>query len=80
MTRQKVLDPQKEVLTPEPDGVSTDFTFTTAYKAGTVSIWRNGKKLFPEYDDGFLEMGGSTIRMKIPPLSGDTLMGEYDLP
>ncbi len=78
MARQRVQDPYKRLLTPAPDGARVDFELPEAYKPGTVSVWRNGLKKDPALDDGYLELPPTTVRMKQPPLSGDTLWGEYE--
>lgn len=78
MTFQVVNVPTKETATPAPDGVTTDFSVTAAYNPRSVSVWHNGIKLEPDLDDGFTELGGSTFRMKIAPLTEDTIQAEYD--
>jgi len=72
-----VIDPIKELLTPLPDGVITDFSTSQAYSPGSLSIWKNGHKVDPSVDNGFLEIGPTSVRMKAPPLLGDRIWGEY---
>jgi acyl dehydratase len=69
----------KETLTPEPDSIIVDFQTSSAYKINTVSVWQNGIRLIQNWDDGFTEMGGTTIRFSEPPLFGDTLQVEYEI-
>ncbi len=71
-------DPSKELLTPDPDGVIVDFQTSQPYRAGSVSVWVNGFRLDPNWDTGFDELGGSTIRMKEAPLQGDSLQAQYE--
>jgi hypothetical protein len=73
-----VREPYKEQLTPAPDGATTDFSTSLDYRPGSLSIWRNGVKLDPTADNGFLEIPPATARMKAPPLLGDALWGEYE--
>ncbi len=72
-------NPTIELLTPEPDGVTTDFSTSQAYKSGTVSVWVNGQRRVASLDNGFTEAGGTTITLKEVPLSGDTLQAEYEV-
>ena len=71
--------PVKEMLTPSPDGVTLDFQTSQAYKSGTVSVWVNGLRKIQDWDDGFEELGGTTIRMKEAPLTGDSLHAMYEV-
>lgn len=68
----------KETLTPEPDSIIVDFHTSEAYKIMTVSVWQNGIRLIQNWDDGYTELGGTTIRFSEPPLYGDTLQVEYE--
>lgn len=72
-------NPIKEELSPDPDGFKIDFQTSQAYKSGTVSIWRNGIRKIQDWDDGFEELGGTTIRMKEAPLTGDSLTAQYEV-
>lgn len=74
----RVAEPFKERLTPHPDGATTDFYASQDYRPGSLSVWRNGAKLDPNADNGFLEIPPVTARMKLPPLPGDTIWGEYE--
>lgn len=76
---QVVVDAVLERLTPEPNGVLVDFETSIAYKANTVSVWQNGIRLIDYWDDGFTEMGGTTIRFREAPLTGDTLQVGYEI-
>lgn len=71
-------DSVKQEMTPAPDGVRIDFYTPTPYKLGTVAIWLNGMKLIREWDDGFTELGSSTVRMLEIPKTGDSLQVEYE--
>lgn len=69
----------KETLTPDPDGVTTDFSCSQPYVPDSVSVWVNGRRKVDFLDDGFLELGGTTIRLKIAPLTGDTVQAQFDV-
>jgi len=73
-----VIDPIKESLAPEPNGVEVDFQTSQPYKSGTVSVWLNGLRKIQDWDDGFDELGGTTIRMREAPLTGDSLQAMYE--
>ena len=75
---QSLKSPIKEMLIPAPDGASLDFFTSKSYRLNSVSVWINGIKLIPEWDDGFIELGGQTVRMKEPPLEFDSLQVEYE--
>lgn len=65
-------------MTPEPDGVITDFQTPQNYRSGTVFVFLNGVLLERDWDDGFTELGGNTIQMKIAPKVLDTLIAMYE--
>jgi len=71
-------NPVKEDLTPAPDGVRVEFYTTQDYRPGSVSVWRNGMRLDPFLEDGFLENGGNAIELREAPWEGDTLQAQYD--
>ncbi len=71
-------NPVKEVLSPDPDGIVTDFTSTQSYKLKSTYVWINGLLLVKAWDTGYIELGGNTIRMKIAPLAGDSLQIQYE--
>lgn len=73
-----VKNPIKELLTPSPDGVTVTFYTSTTYRKGSVSVWRNGLKLIPGWDSGFIADGGITITMTEAPKTGDSVQAEYD--
>ncbi|UCG53161.1 MAG: hypothetical protein JSW58_06305 [Candidatus Latescibacterota bacterium] len=75
---QVTKDPVKETLVPDPDGVTVDFQTSANYQPGSVAIWFNGVKLIREWDDGFAELGGNTVRMAEAPRTGDSLQVEYE--
>jgi hypothetical protein len=73
-----VDNPEKEMLTPDPDGVTTSFHTSKPYKPGSVSVWLNGIKILSEFEDGFTEAGGTEILMKEAPWVGDSLQAEFE--
>lgn len=68
----------QEVLTPDPDGLQTDFQTSQAYLPNSLSLWVNGVLVVDELDNGFLLPGGTTVTLKVAPLTGDTLEARYD--
>lgn len=72
--------PVKELLTPAPDGIETDFQTSVPFKSGTVSIWINGMRRLKHWDDGFDEVDAEAgiIRMKEAPEVDDSVQAEYD--
>ena len=70
--------PSKEVPPETPDGIITDFTTTVPYKPGTISVWINGQRKLASLDDGFTEAPPTTVSMKIPLLTDDTVMLEFE--
>lgn len=79
MALTRTRDPVKERPSPEPDGLRTDFDVSQPYKPGTVSVWLNGLRLVADWDDGFEELGGTTIRLKEAPLLWDSLQAQYEV-
>ena len=67
-----------ETLTPEADGVETDFHTSRPYRDYSVSVWMDGLRLRPDWDDGYELPGGTIIRMKVAPRLETTLEAEYD--
>jgi hypothetical protein len=72
------VNPKKEVLTPEPDGVEVEFNTSEPYRAGSITLWMNGQLIQKDADNGFAELGDSVIQMYEAPLVGDCLQVEYD--
>ena len=73
-----IRNPIKEIPTPDPDGVTTDFSTSQPYRSGSVSVWLNGMRLIAEWDDGFVELGGTVIQMKEAPYTGDSLTVQFE--
>ena len=69
-----------ETVTPPeiPDGIVTDFTTPSNYVPGTVSVYLNGQRKLASLDDGFIEIAPATVRMKEPPLTGDTIAIQFE--
>lgn len=66
-----------EPLTGVVDGVNTIFNTSGTYTPGTIKVFRNGQLKRKEFDDGFYELGGSTIQFKEPPETYDDLQARY---
>jgi hypothetical protein len=47
------------------------------YTPGSVQVFRNGLLLEPSFADGFIELGGKKIQMKIAPEPGEVLQAYY---
>lgn len=66
-----------EPLTGIIDGVNTTFSTSGTYTPGTIKVFLNGQLKRKEFDDGFIELGGTQIQMKIPPEPMDDLQARY---
>ena len=60
-----------------PDGVLDEFNTPSPYYSGTVFCYINGLLIRKSDDDGIIEQGGSLIKHKIPPRTGDTVHYYY---
>jgi hypothetical protein len=60
------------------DGVNKVFTTPSPYVADTVALWVNGVLLAGPLDNGFIELGGDQIEIKVAPQPGDTLQAIYE--
>lgn len=61
-----------------PDGIRTDFSTSTDFVPGTVSVWINGVRKVATLDDGFEEIPPSVVRLKEPPVDGDVVAVRYE--
>jgi hypothetical protein len=70
-----------EELTPEPDGVVTDFIVPTRFDLGSVRAIVNGI-VYPPSDEqwGYAELNETTIRFTNPPKAGFVLQAFYREP
>lgn len=59
------------------NGTNRDFQTVTPYVPGSVVIFLNGLSLVKDYDEGWEELGGTKLRMKIAPFLGDALQIYY---
>jgi hypothetical protein len=55
------------------DGVNDTFTTPVAYYPGTLWAYVNGVLVEQDGDEGPVELGGVSVRMREPPRTGDTL-------
>jgi len=57
------------------DGVNRDFNTSTPYAPGSLQIFRNGRLVTRDLDDGYEEVDpvNMTFRMKVAPKGGDVL-------
>jgi hypothetical protein len=76
----KALTPERvtEPLTPDADGIRVVFSTSRPYRAGTVSLWVNGRRKIQTWDDGFVELGGTDIQLNEAPWLGDSLQARYE--
>jgi len=74
ITRRTIYAP----LIPDPDGVNRVFWTTFNYVSGTVTVWKNGVRLVPDWDTGYEELGARQVRLREAPLPGDSLNAKYD--
>jgi hypothetical protein len=66
-----------EVATGAVDGTNRLFRVSASYAPGSVQVWLNGLLLKRDYDDGWAELGSNVIRLKVAPVSGDTVQVFY---
>lgn len=66
-----------ETLAGAIDGVNVDFQTTRSYKSSSVRVWVNGRLEVVDFDDGWIELGGNIIRLKVPPLVGMVVRASY---
>lgn len=59
------------------DGANRVFDVSLPYQTGTVRLWVNGVLVRSLDDDGFDELGGTTIEAREAPFPGDTLTVRY---
>lgn len=65
------------------DGINTDFETPSPYITGTLYAYLNGVLIRSSDYNGPIELGGNSVRMKVPPVLGptpnpDTLHFYYD--
>jgi hypothetical protein len=70
-------DEKLERPTGDVDGVNRDFDVSLPYQSGTVRLWRNGVLVRAADDDGFEELGGTSLRTREALLPGDTITARY---
>lgn len=59
------------------DGANQDFETESDYVPGSLVISLNGQLKRADFDDGWLEMGGKKLQMKMAPKVGDVLMATW---
>ena len=55
------------------DGMNRDFQTSAPYVPGSTVVFLNGIALRKDWDNGWAEFGGSTIRMNEAPIDGDVV-------
>jgi hypothetical protein len=68
-----MADPVRALAVGTIDGVNTDFETPSVYYPGTLYHYMNGQLLDPSHDDGLVETGGNTFRLKVAPRTGDVV-------
>lgn len=66
-------------LTPDPDGVETDFNTPGSFLSGSFRLFMNGQSYEPDDERyGWTELNDTTIRFTVwVPEVGDVLQGFY---
>lgn len=59
------------------DGSNQVFTVSRDYQIGSVMVELNGQLKVAANDDGWVELGGRDVQMKIPPKTGDVVQIYY---
>lgn len=59
------------------DGSNLVFQTPAQYVPGSVRVFVNGQLLRADFDDGWVELGGDKIRLKIAPVVGDTVSAYF---
>ena len=59
------------------NGFNTLFTTPSSYAPGSLVVFLNGQALIRTNNDGWIELGGNRIQMKIAPTAGDDLQAYY---
>lgn len=60
------------------DGVNVDFSTPVAYQPGTLFAYLNGLLVQQSGDEGPIELGGTSVRMRDAPRPEDTLHFYFD--
>ena len=55
------------------DGVNKIFTLRGPYLPGSTQVFLNGQAKVASYADGWVELGGNRIAMKVAPETGDVV-------
>lgn len=59
------------------NGFNTLFTLRAPYVPNTTVVFLNGQAKVATYQDGWVEMGGKNLQLKIPPQTGDIIQVYY---
>jgi hypothetical protein len=62
------------------NGVNKVFVTAKPYIAGSVTVFLNGISDIAGNEDGHVELGNSTIELKVAPLVGDVVQVFYRTP
>jgi hypothetical protein len=63
-----------------PDGTRSVFNTTTPYVAGSVIVFVNGLGSVATADNGWIELSGTQVQLKITPKAIDTVSFYYMIP
>ena len=55
------------------NGSNVSFTTPAPYVAGTLRVFLNGQVKRADFDDGWIETGATSFKMKIAPETGDVV-------
>jgi hypothetical protein len=65
------------VATGTADGHNTVFELPRPYVPKSLVVYLNGRASVATFDDGWVELGGRKLQMKVPPRPGDTIMAFF---
>jgi hypothetical protein len=60
------------------NGTNTIFSVSVPYVAGTTQIFLNGHAKVSSFADGWTELGGNKIQMKVAPEVGDVVQVYFE--
>lgn len=66
-----------EVVSGVVDGFNNVFQTAQPYVTGSVQVFVDGQLRRQDYDDGWVEMGGKKIALKVPPKIGCCVQAYY---
>jgi hypothetical protein len=71
---RQVID---EELTGPINGTNVQFTTSSNFINGTITVYLNGLKLKSGSTNDFIEIAANTIQLNYAPLPGDVVVADY---